>query len=427
MQNYIEGFDKMKKNNEVNINSNEIEKICPAGFAKSIFAYLIDAAIVIICIFLSYLSLTDYFVNKFDVVNAKIEGRSFYEDSGLVFFDENNAVRSYLNLSDVYDENSTPYFQILEEKVWYYYVEFLPLDTRCDFSEISETKNQDVAKNYVYKTIYSISDDGSGNKYFEPSKKEDGTLDFSKEPVLKASYQEGVKNKDNTILVELLDAFNNSESGYYTKALNNLTDKQNYIVSRINRINNAQFYTLLPGSIVFPTVFFILIPLINKKGRTLGKMMFKLELVSSVDNKPAKLWQKFVHYGFILAYWLLILVSKVWIIMILAIFASIIDYMVRILNRKFQSFHDIAAHTIVIDTKKTEYKVLINDEVITDEEDVNQSWEDAYIHKASKAKKEAEEDERLYKILDMSTLEESNKVKEEWRKEDNKEDSNDKK
>ena len=415
----------MKSDKNININSNEIEKICPANFTKSIFAYLIDAAIVIVCIFLSYLCLTDYFVNKYDVVNAKIEGRSFYEDSGLVFFDENNAVRSYLNLSDVYDADGNPYFEILEQKVWYYYVEFLPTDTRTDFSVIGETKNQDVAKEYVYKNIYSINSDGTGNKYYEPPKNEDGTLDFSSEPVLKENYVEGVKNKENTVLVELLDAFNNSESGYYTKALNNLTNEQDYIVSRINKINNAQFYTLLPGSIIFPTVFFMVIPLINKKGRTLGKMMFKLEVISTIDNKSAQLWQKFVHYGIILAYWLLILVSKIWIIMILAIFASIIDYMVRILNRKFQSLHDIVARTIVIDTKKTEYKVLIDDKVVTEEDDQNKSWEDAYIHKASKTKKETEEDERLYKILDMSTLEESNKVKEEWRKEDNQE-NNDK-
>lgn len=410
----------MKNTNVKNINSNEIEKICPASFTKSIFAYLIDAAIVIICIFVSYLCFTDYFVNKYDVVGAKIEGRSFYEDSGLVFFDENNAVRSYQNLSEVYDKDGKPYYEILEEKVWYYYVEFLPNDARCDFSEIGETKSQDVAKEYVYKTIYSIGLDGSGNKYYEPSKNDDGSFDFSKSPILKESYAEGVKNKDNTILVELLDAFNNTENGYYTKALNNLTNKQEYITSRINRINNAQFYALLPGFLTFPVVFFLVIPLINKKGKTLGKMMFKLELVSSIDNKQTQLWQRFVHYGILLAYWLLILVSRVWIIMILAIFASIIDYMVRILNRKFQSLHDIIAHTIVIDSKKTEYKVSIDGQIVTEEENQNQSWEDAYIRKTSKIKKEAEEDERLYKILDMSTLEESEKVKEEWRKEDNK-------
>ena len=413
----------MKKNKEMNINSNEIEKICPAGFAKSIFAYIIDAAIIIICIFVGYLSCSDYFIKKYDVVNAKIEGRQFYEDSHLVFFDENNAVRSYLNLSDVSDENGNPYYEILAEKVWYYYVEFLPTDSRCDFSEIAETKSVEAAKDYVYKNIYGINNDGSGNKYLEPSKNSEGTFDFSSAPILKDSYLDGVQNKDNTVLVELLDAFNNSETGYYTKAFNNLTNNQEYLTARINQINNAQFYALLPSFLVFPTVFIFIIPLINKKGRTLGKMMFKLELVSSVDNKPTLLWQRFVHYGILLAYWLLILVSRVWIIMILGIFASIIDYMVRILNRKFQSLHDIIAHTIVIDTKKTEYKVLINDEVVTDEEDQNQSWEDAYIHKASKAKKEAEEDERLYKILDMSTIEESDKVKENWRKDDNKEDS----
>lgn len=410
----------MKKNKKVNINSNEIEKICPAGFGKSIFAAIIDAALVILCIYATYFCASPYFIEKYDVLTLQTEVRKFYEDCHLVYFDDKDRVTSYKELKEV-DDDGNPTYSFMVEKVWYYYVDFLAVDSRCDFSKISESKSVIVAKEYVYKNVYGINNDGSGNKYFTAPLASDGSYDFSSAPILKEEYATKVEEKDNPTFVELFEVFNkDGESGYYIDALNNLENDQEYLQIRRAIVLKAESYAMLPGCFVYPTIFFFIIPLINKKGRTIGKMVFRLELVSSYDNKPTRLWQRFIHYGILLAYLLLILCSGIWFAIVISILGLIIDNMVRILNKKFQSFHDIVAHTIVIDTKKTEYKVLVDDEVIIEEENKNQSWEDAYIRKASDVKKEAEEDERLYKILDMSTLEESDKVKEEWRKEDSK-------
>ncbi len=385
------------------------EKVYPAGFGKSIAAYLLDAAITIICIVIGYFSASPICIEHFEVGKAKAEGRSFYEDSHLVYFDENEGVRSYYGLTSLTDGSGEHYYAILEEAIWHYYVEFLALDERCDFSSVAESKSVDAAEKYVYEKIYGIDEKGDGNAYYLPKKNEDGSYSFSSRPVLKDGYKSAIDSGDGEIEKKILEAYINTESGYYLTPFDNLTNGQGYLAERINRINDAQRFALLPSAILFPVVFFFLIPLINKDGKTIGKMIFSLRL-SSRDLPPLRFWQKFVHYGVILSYWLLILVSGVWIVMILAIFASIIDYLVRIINRSLLSLHDLLAHTVVIDTKKSER--IEEEETSTP----NKSWEDNYIHKASEGKKEAEEDERLYEILDMKTMEEAEEKKEEWRK-----------
>lgn len=389
--------------------TNAKEKVYPAGFGKSLAAYLLDAAITIICIVIGYFASSPICISHFNVAQAKIEGKAFYEDSHLVYFDANEGVRSYYGLSTTTNENGEHYYAILEEAIWHYYVEFLATDERCSFSSIGEERSVEAAATYVYKEIYKIDKEGNGNEYYVPSKTSDGSYSFTSRPVLRDGYKKAIDEGDETVEKTLLNAYIDQESGYYVTPFNDLTSKQPYLLERINKINDAQRFALLPSGILFPTVFFFLIPLINKEGKTIGKMILSLK-VASIDPAPLKLWQKFVHYGVILAYWLLILASGVWIVMILAIFASIIDYLVRILNHDMRSLHDLLARTVVIDTKRSE-KV-----DVVENEPVNKSWEDTYIHKSSEAKKEAEEDERLYDILDLSTMKEAEEKKEEWRK-----------
>jgi len=317
------------------------------------------------------------------------QGKTLMLDSKLVYLTDNGFM-TYSNIDSISEDeqgNKTYGYKTLEDKVWFYYTDFLVNDERCEFTAVTE-KTEDNMATWVLQYLYGISSTENTSDYYEAATVE-GVSSYTSRPVLKASVQEKVDNEDTAVLSSLLKYYSSSDgTGIYLKAYSNLST-QPYFVKVQNTLDEIQYIAYAPFAGAGVIIFFVIIPLCTKDGKTIGKLALGLSVIDK-DRKKAKKWQILIHYLVIVCWWTIILTVHSYIWMVFGIFLSIIDYMVRIINRNGQSLHDILAQTIVITSRGTEWErfnykggeEIMNKELDSKNNPSNQSWEDKYVKKS---------------------------------------------
>ncbi|MCI5745225.1 MAG: RDD family protein [Erysipelotrichaceae bacterium] len=136
----------------------------------------------------------------------------------------------------------------------------------------------------------------------------------------------------------------------------------NYIDNYLNSIddfkkvcallNKIDYINLLLCSSLSLLVVYLLIPIINKDGNSIGKMAFKLKIISkiNIDLKPSKL-QIIFRQLVLIVFELLLTISTIGFFGIPLPLVLILSIVLMIFTKYNQTFHDLCCSTIVIDNE----------------------------------------------------------------------------
>ncbi len=406
----------MKINNLKPLKPGTVES---TGFFRSIGAYIIDMAFTIALMVGMYFICNGPIYRANNGKQAFTESAAFLVSSSLLqedSTDADNPTYSAFTSSNVpvirTSDTGKDGYQVFEEKVIYYYTDFCLNNEDASFVALSAKPTKEAAFTWLNENLYNLSSTLTNNDYYEPDKTS-GVNDFTKAPVLKASIQEKVASRDEKTLNSLYEYYFSAtnKSGLYVTAFNDVYN-QPYLVTRKEITNNITYLSRLPGVIISPLIFFIILPLCLKNGKTLGKLFLGLSVIDKRGYK-AKKWQILVHYLFIYVYWMFLLVNSLWLGIILAAFMMILDYIIRIISQRRLSIHDYMAYTMVVDKSQPFYESAkaqeddrnrILHKGIADKE--NDTWENKYSRKNPdlSALKAEEKLREAGEVLDSSNI-----------------------
>ncbi len=333
--------------------------IHPASYGKTTIAYLLDAVCTIAMIFAIYYAFGNTVLLPAQNYQASYdEYLAFMADSGLTKGDSSGTLLTY----DETIQDGKAGWQYYQEAVIKYYTVFIPGESGAEFyeedgvSKDSEGKyNVESIKAFVLKKVYLLNADGSqieegSDPYFVLDESTEDPYDVK----LSADYQ-GDISTELTKLSKLKSFFANSESrtGAYYDAITHFS-AQPHFKDLQNSIGLKRYIAYLPSFIISPLIFFFLIPLLTKDGRTLGKLAQKIAVVSESGYKARKL-NIVIHYAILTLVWELLLIPSTMIGIMAMAFLLLIDYLALILSKNHTSLHDKIARTLVIDAKESKW------------------------------------------------------------------------
>ena len=325
------------------------KRILPAKSRRQISAYRIDLVIRLLFFLAGYYSTLNLFQSSFHVKERNEERISFALDSHLVYSDRKEGILSYSknNLKEAEEKENGEMvlgYQVLEEKVFSYYTEFMVKDNRVDIKLSDQTE----AIKKRNREIYQLGDKENSNPYYRLQRDSLNQERNDLYPILKEEVKKKIDQGDTDRIHQLYVYYlsENRKGGIYDRACLSLY-QQTYRTERRKRIDEAAYYSRLPYGIVFPFLFFLLLPLLSKEEKTIGKRMLHLSVLDEKSGEKAKKRRVFLHYAPSLLCWLRILALPYWYRKIVGLVLLLIDCLFRMISKKKQSLHDLLSSTYV--------------------------------------------------------------------------------
>ena len=382
-----------------------LDSTVPSSIGKSILAFLIDFLLSLGVMLGIYFGIAKPVIGG----NNNIDGilsdyNKFQSDSFLV--GEDSKALSF----PAYNKDDNTYgYKKYEEAVWKYYTVFLVTNPNATFLEEDEFKgdktNPSEVGKWVYQHVYKLEENNDKGDSFYQSPNE--TTDYTKSPTLKQTYKdllEAEKNNNKTETAEKLLKYyyqsdDNSATGLYVDCVKHFSS-QPYGIDLTSRYSSISYWIWLPGVLISPLIFFFIIPLCVKRGRTIGKLIVSIGLANKNGEEASK-GQIAIHYSILTLVWyILALPINMNLTFTITSTVLLIDFIVLLLSKNHQSIHDKIASTEVVDLKlSTIYPSSLKDEQI---EEVKEVKEDNYYNKP--LAKEGKEEEPSFEVLDSRTI-----------------------
>lgn len=275
---------------------------------------------------------------------------------------------------------STDDYKVYEKVVYYFYTSYLTGEN-IEIPEGGDASNplQYAAPNYdrvinvsdevkmTTKEYYSIAwynenvleinpsdynENGLINEqntaYFTYAKNADGSLDKSVLGVPREKrYNDSTSQMEDITATQLASFYTKKyQEAYYT-----LVDQPFYA----NVATHANLYSGISAVLPFVlsgAIFYVVIPLFTKDGKTLGKMIFKISLANYEGFKMKKyqLLLRFIPF-FLTCASMLLVTSSIYICVIIIAVMFLTSFALMMASPKKCAMHDFVARTIVVDSK----------------------------------------------------------------------------
>lgn len=424
-------------------NNNQITN---ASYWKRFIAFAIDAILAIGIGFVLYLFVTStYLFDSIGGKDAEQKLAKYYDETGLIKVEKNddgsynkNSVGFYMyKASD--DDDATKFvdapdgktaYQAYYDMVYDYYTVKLPtaLEEGSDFVVLKDSDGKafssvDDYKRYFNQTIFGLpalddltkvdeaSRSSQNNTYFCLALNEaKDAVDPLAKPVLKEEYQKKVAEGDMETIKNLRNFFYDSNATdsaavgkYYDAIQDALGGSSNSVQTYCSKMNAiitpAQAVAQVAAFIPSIFVFFFVIPVCVPKGKTIGKLIFNLHVISA--DGFAMNWIKRILRPLIIA----ILLSLLFVPYQIAIIAFFVLFLVDALSLGFSksgmAIHDHIVKTQVVDGKKSHYfkDIAAKEEYLEEHPEEKESEEKEEIDYAMEAAIKAQE-----RVLDLDTI-----------------------
>ncbi len=329
----------------------------PASYGKTTIAYLLDAVCTIAMIFVLYYAFGNTVLLPAQNYQATYdEYIAFMKDSGLTKGDTSGTLLTY----DETVQDGKPGWQHYQEAVIHYYTVFIPGDSGAEFYEKDGvTKNTDGKYNadsinlFILKNVYLLNEDGTQasegvDPYF--------VLDEStSDPYDVKLVDEYVNTTESTKLAKLKTFFANSDSrtGAYYEAVTHFSTQPHFTELQ-SSIGLKRYIAYLPSFILSPLIFFFIIPLLTKDGKTIGKLVAKTAVIGNDGYKASKL-NIILHYAILTLVWEFLLIPSTMVGIMAMSIVLLADYLALILSKNHTSLHDKIARTLVINAKESNW------------------------------------------------------------------------
>ena len=341
----------------------------PSPF-KRIASYFIDLALTIAIGFILFATLGQNVIAKgFGAEEASKNASSFAVSSGLAKYSEDGkGADIYVYEAKGLNGAKNGYEGYLN-CVWHYYTEFLNVAKNPDERVVARTNSdgkeftsEEYYRYFFEKCMGFAEDSSNSNPYFEYAKEGDKILLTSK-PVLNAAYQAKVDEGDEDALRSLLTFFFNetttSQTGLYFDAIKDMKGKsfnassvQTYYEEQLLIYSyatwGAEALCLAPMAIVF----FLVIPLSLKGGRSLGKLLMGVEVVD-IHGFEMSAAQKIVRPIIVTVMHLLPLIPNATLGITIYLAISVTSFLMMSLGKRRMNLHERITKTTVVDKKRS--------------------------------------------------------------------------
>ena len=137
----------------------------------------------------------------------------------------------------------------------------------------------------------------------------------------------------------------------------------------LSQLNKMLYFAILIATTFGLLIVYLLIPMLNKEGKTIGKFAFKLKVVSKVGNNPTPTKLQILFRQLVTIFFEFVMsIATLGFVGIILPITLLISTCMLFLTKYNQSFHDICCSTFLID----EYP---NNKPITE----NEKYEIVYI------------------------------------------------
>ena len=330
--------------------------IKPAGWFKDTIAHIIDFAFVLLLVVILLFAIGRPFIYEgaFHVSKAAEEWDEYAIASGFAYRDEDQKFHTYTPaIKDDFDTYSSSAEEV-EEKIWHYFYDVVGKLENFEFSQDdgfysaspkgSEDYSLAVGK-WIYLKVFGILESGNGNAFFTIP--DDASFHYETMPVLNAETKEKFANRQlssaHAVFTYLYDS--NSAVALYQRSIAHFNN-QAYAKEKVTAQANGTFFSFYPSIIAGPFLFFFVIPMLSKRGKTLGKRFLRIMVISE-DGYQAKKWQMLTHYLFLFVPYLALLIQHPLITLPLFAFYYVIDYMIMVMGKNHQGFHCKFSKTVV--------------------------------------------------------------------------------
>ena len=330
----------------------------PASYGKTTIAYLLDAACTIVMIFILYYAFGNTVLLPVQNYQATYdEYLAFMKDSGLTQGDSSGTLLTY----DETIQDGKAGWQYYQEAVLQYYKVFIPGDSGAEFYQTDEVSKDSNGKyntssidRFILENVYLLNEDGSQvedglDPYFVL---DESTAEDPYDVKLVDDYKD---TTELTKLSKLKSFFANSDSrtGAYYEAVTHFS-AQPHFTELQSSIGLKRYIAYLPSFILSPLIFYFIIPVLTKDGRTLGKLAAKTAVIGNDGYKASKI-NIVLHYAILTLIWEFLLIPSTMMGIMAMAFLLLIDYLSLILSKNHTSIHDKIARTLVIDAKESNW------------------------------------------------------------------------
>ena len=274
--------------------------------------------------------------------------------------------------SDQYFEKTETGYRIIDSLSYFYTVYLAGDETKVSTGDIvAVNADEEVVidgQKTTHKVYYSIDwfnvnvlglpKGGQVAKYdyFVYQVDSDNQTDYTKVGTINPKYiEDGVVNASDEMIDYVYDKYKEAATLFY---------EQNFIVDIVNYIDNTSNLITFLTRLSFVLIFFEVLPLSIKRGKTLGKLLMRLSLVK-LDGEPIKRWQVLPR-GIIICLVpvLLCLVPNLIVqIVVVAVFFIATSVLFLVNKEHHMILHDYIAQTVVTEDpdKKKQERVIENE------------------------------------------------------------------
>lgn len=318
----------------------EKEAVAPkATLGKRVLAFLLDAVFSVLCMFALYYTVGLYAINPAMGYSANLEVYQEYAiSSGLISATYDSSGKVSTLSQYLYSQEGG--YAFFEDKVWNYYTDFLTKHgDPVTVDGVSVPASEYYTASRCLTSIYGLDETGAGNDYYTYGENK------NVKPVYKLDMS--VTENQSKVLTYYIDS--SSSSGVYVNAVKDLQTQSglNDPYLALVKARSVSFAV----SISIPTlIFFMLLPMLLPKGKTLGKLILHLG-VANKEQKPAKKINIFLHYLIITLIFLILAIPYQVICWPIAGFLALADFIALSVTRQQLSLHDKISRTTVVDYK----------------------------------------------------------------------------
>ncbi len=370
-----------------------------APVSKRAFAFIIDflLAFIIGTILNNFVTGT-YLFKAMGGNTYQQDYYSFASDSGLVNVEKSDdgsikSIYLYAYAPDGKENKTLQYvatpngemgYEAYLDIVWNYYTVFYPTDSRMVKPEgyTYDANKLDSYKTYVYKDIFllpdpssiegktdvTLSSSDSSQTYFQYATNEDGTPNLTVKPVLKDSIKTDLadENKKTETLTNLRNYFieisessssiSVSGSGIYYGAALHMEGQngsnQTYFTNIYTKVSWMSWECSLVAVLPMYFIFLFLIPLCDKKGRSIGKYIFGLATIQK-DGLYMNVIQRIFRPLVMMLIASLTLIPNNAISLLVFGVVALLDFGFIAFGKTNQALHDKLFKTTVVSNKKS--------------------------------------------------------------------------
>ena len=326
---------------------------------KRIASYFIDLILTIAIGFVLLATLGQSVLFKtLGASEASKNANDFAVSSGLVYYPDGKNIPELYSFDDNVGSGKKAYEEYLD-KVWYYYTEFLNVAKNPNEKVKAKTsqggqpyESKYYYADFFYKCLRFYDNSGGENRYFTYAKVGDNILREAK-PVLNETYQAKVDANEEGVLAELSAYFihgvDNELVGVYADAIRDMKS-QPYYNEEATRYSYGVWVCEVITITPIALAFFLVIPLSNKGGRSLGKMLMGVEVVD-IKGFEISTTQRIVRPILVTLIHLLPLIPNTYLGLTLYFLAAVSSFLMMSLGKKKLNIHERITSTIIVDKK----------------------------------------------------------------------------